>query len=218
MYLNWHRLNEIGFVRLVKIQFLLLVNIYFVFIYIHFGMLLLTIFAGCRFAIKVNLWLLRHIVVELKRFNLKIRLLWYKRVYIKTLLYILANNKYMGNVFLIFLVVNFPINCYFLLRIKNSASPMVKILVSFIFFEQVLVIFGVHWLFASLNSKFNKNIKCYTSKFVPNNCFIRRFSCVNFISNLRISLFIQNYHTKRKFGFTYGKFGLISLMAFTKVR
>lgn len=183
----------------------------------HSGILTLTLISGFICTIEVNLWLLRHIVVNLKRTDLKVKLLWYRKAYIKTLLHILSSNKHMRNVFLIFLIVNLPINCYFLLRIKNSTDLVITIAVGFIFVEQVLVIFGIHWLIASLNAKFNKNIQFFISKFVPNSCFITKLSGVNLVANLKISLFIQTYQTTSKYGFTYGSIGLISLMTFTKV-
>ena len=187
-------------------------------LHLHSGMCSLVIFAVCWRVIKINLFHLKHIIVDLKRINLKTKLLWYRRVYIKTLLYILANNIYIGHLFLILLVFNFPINCYILIRMKNSSNMWVTTFIGFFFIEQVVVIFGIHWLIASLNSEFNKNIKFAISRFVPNSCLITKFSCANFILNLKISLFIQNYRSTSKYGFTYGRFGLISLMAFTKVR
>ena len=201
----------------MKPQILVFTFSFFVVLYIQSCILQLTIFAGCYCAIKINLWFLKHIIVDLKKTDLKAKLLWYRRVYIKTLQQILANNKYLGNVFFLFLVVNFPTNCYFLIQIKKSNDFIVKTLISCIFIEQVIVIFGVHWLIASLNSEFYKNIKFYICKFVPNSSLIARFNCTNYVSNLKISFFIQNYYATRKYGFTYGRFGLISLLAFTKV-
>lgn len=218
LYLNFHRLNEFGYFQLMKPHFFAFTYSFLVILHVNSGILMLTIFTGCWCAIKVNLWLLKHIVVDLKRIDLKAKLLWYRRVYIKTLLYILANNKFIKNLFFLLLIVNFPVNCYLLVRVKNSADFIVASSIIFIFIEQVIAIFGVHWFIATLNSDFNKNIKFFIREFVPNSCLITRFNSANFASNLKISLFIQNYQTKKKYGFTYGSLGLISLMAFSKVR
>lgn len=211
IFVNWHRLNEIGYVRLVKSQLLSLIYDYFIILFVHSGILILVVFLCCCCAIKINLWQLKHTVTSQNGFDLRAKLLWYRKVFIKTLLYMLVNNRHMGTLFFVFLIVNFPVNCYFLLQMKNSTNVLVQIIILLLFIEQVFVIFGIHGLIASLNSQFSKNLKYFVCELTTNNGLKLK-------SNLKINLFVQTFQTRKKYGFTYAKFGLISMLAFTKVK
>ena len=47
--------------------------------------------------------------------------------------------------------------------------------------------------------------------------FIQHNSSIKFQLNLKMSLFIQAFLTRKKYGLSYSKIGIISMMAFTKV-
>ena len=117
-------------------------------------------------------------------------LLWYRRVYIRTLISMSKFNKFMSKIFLVFLIVNLPINCYLNILLMSANNIMVIIMLIFVLTEQVIVILCIHLALASLNSQFDKNILIFTKQFFHNNF------PVTFSFYLKMSLFIQAFLVK----------------------
>ena len=207
-------IREIGFLRLTWSQILIISYYFTINGFVNISVMLMTLFTLNYYSLRVNMWLLTNIV-SIKHSNgrkLSLKLLWYRRIYIKTLIYIMKANKYISKIFLAFLIVNLPINCYLYFLLMSANTVIVMIAIILVLIEQVFVILVIHWILASFNTQFDKNILNLTKQFFQNN-FPLKFSF-----NLKMSLFIQTFHTKKKYGFTYGKFGIISMLAFTKVR
>ena len=181
---------------------------------VHVGVIILLMFILNHYTLRINIWLLTQIVSikhsKGRKFTLK--LLWYRRVYIRTLISMSKFNKYLSKIFLAFLTINLPINCYVNFLLMSATNAIVIIVLMIVLTEQATVILVIHWTLASHNTQFDKNILNLTKQFYQNNFPVK------FSFNLKMSLFIQAFHTKKKYGYTYGKFGIISMMAFTKVR
>ena len=214
MYEFKNDILEIGFLRLIWPQIMTISYCFTMNGLVHVGVILLTMFTMNYYVLRFNMWMLTNIVsighTNLRKFNIK--LLWYQKVYIKTLISMLKYNKYFSKLFFAFLIINLPINCYLNFLLMSATNIMVIIVLIFVLTEQVMVIIVIHWTFASHNTQFDKNILNLTKQFYQNNFPVK------FSFNLKMSLFIQAFHTKKKYGYTYGKFGIISMMAFTKVR
>ena len=180
---------------------------------VNAGVIILMVSIINYYSLRINMWLLTKIV-SIKHSSgrkLALKLLWYRRVYIKTLISMLKFNEYLSQIFLVFLIVNMPINCYLNFLLMSSNNIMVIIILIFVITEQVIVILCIHLALASLNSQFDKNILHLTMQFIQHNSFIK------FQLNLKMSLFIQAFLTRKKYGLSYSKIGIISMMAFTKV-
>ena len=172
------------------------------------------LFTICYYTCRINIWQLRQIAIvkQCNMQSLTIRLFWYRKVYIKTLLYLLQSNKHLGYIFLSLLLTNFPSNCFVLIRLMNRTDQKLIASLITIVCEQAFIIVGIHWFIASINYKFDTNLDYFITNFVANN---QRFTVRN---NIKFNLFIQTYRTTKRNGFTYGCFGYISMLAFAKVK
>ena len=137
---------------------------------------------------------------------------WIMTVSRKILIYILTINPLMGKIFLLFLIINFPINCFLLMRIIFGNSEFIfKFVIAMICNQQMVVIILLHFIIAKFNGKFLKpnlktiHIAVHYSKWLTEQM------------NIKINLFIQAFHTKQRYGITYWKFGIVSFGSYWKV-
>lgn len=154
----------------------------------------------------INLWF-QSKILQLKQFQRE-RFLWYRHIYFKSFLLLIKSSMYYGTIFMIYLAVNFPNNCIFILLLIVTVDYKLKITILVIMFNQFCISVGLHMAFAYYNSRLN--IVKMIHKFVPEKSF-------HFRSNLKMNLFIQAFHTKNDYGITYGIFGNISMLTFFKV-
>ena len=177
--------------------------------------IILLAFAINYYTLRINTWHLKEVCFakQQNRIHLaNIILLWYRIVYIKTLKYLLYNNKYLGEIFLIILAFNFPVNCIIMIRLlKTEKFEIITFILITIIIEQTILILCIHWGIVSLNWNFSKSIFYFNNQFVEENC---RLTTKH---NVQLNLFIQTFRTAKKYGFTYDKYGLISMITFTKV-
>ena len=148
-------------------------------------------------------------VLQAVYYSKSIKYLWYQGLYMKSIANVIQSNEYFGKVFLVFMAFNFPINCYLIIQLFSSFSITMKIIIFLLCWMQTTVIFALHFIMAKLNSRLR--IKKFVSSYLSNRIFF------NIRANLRISLFIQAFYTKKRYGFTYGALGIVSLFSFTKV-
>ena len=185
-------IKEIGLLRLIWPRILAFSYYFTINGIVHVGIILLTIFTMHYYSLQINMWLLTNIVSikhsNSRKFNIK--LFWYQKVYIETLISMLKYNKYLGKLFLTFLIVNLPVNCYLNILLMSANNIMVIIILIFVLTEQVIVILCIHLALASLNSQFDKNILIFTKQFFHNNF------PVTFSFYLKMSLFIQAFLVK----------------------
>ena len=171
----------------------------------HIHMIIVTSAYMTISSFHINLWIQNNIL-QLKH-SATAKFLLYRSAYTKTLLNILKGNKYYGTVFLVYLAVQFPFSCVFILKLFKLNDSLLNSIA--MIFEQLFVTVAVHYLFAKSNSRLS--IKTAMYHFMHS----RSTTCTG--SNLKMNLFIQTYHTRNPYGFTYGIFGLISMFTFFKV-
>ena len=158
---------------------------------------------------KVRLWQVEYTIDSfLKRQYPPITYVMF--IYKKTIQYIFDINPIYGETFLVYLVINLPINALFVMNlILGVGSLFFRVTSTLVILSQILAIFLIHFLTANRNSQLNLQIKQ-----IQNLPFHYNF---NPNIKFRLNLFIQAFHSKRKYGITYGRFGLITLFAFSKV-
>lgn len=143
--------------------------------------------------------------------NLKMRLLM--RISRRFFVFHAKTNPQIGRNFLVFLLINCPINAVLVISVHfNTYRLLIKILLLTLAFGQIICIIGMHLYFAKSNSALTKPNRPTISLAVKNQHRIRNRT------NLCLSLFIQTFHTKRSYGISYWKFGLISFLSFSKVK
>ena len=158
---------------------------------------------------KVRLWQVDYTIDSfLKSQNPSISYVMF--IYKKTIQYIFNINPIYGEAFLVYLVINLPISALFAMDlILGVGSLIFRVISTTLLISQFLVIFIIHFLIANRNSQLSHQsrrilILPFHHKFSPS------------IKN-RLNLFIQTFHSNAKYGITYGRFGLITLFAFSKV-
>ena len=159
---------------------------------------------------KIRLWQAEYTINSFRyRRYPTIRYVMY--IYRRTVQYILEINPIFGKTFLVYLLINLPINALFVMNIiLGVGSDVFRFATTFIVISQILFIFLVHFLIANRNEKLNNE-----SKQIFNLSFHYRFKPYTFN---RLNLYIQTFHTEQQYGITYGNFGTISLFTFTKVK
>ena len=137
------------------------------------------------------------------------RFSYYRRIYIKSLVNLTKNNLFFGKLFLIYLAVTFPYICITLIKIMKVNDIKIKTNNVFVAFEQMFVILVIHYLLVNCNSRLSikKLIYQYNSSRAK----------LTTRSNLKMNIFIQTYHTKNPYGFTYGILSVVSMFSLVKV-
>lgn len=154
---------------------------------------------------RINLWI-QNYILQLNH-SVAARFLVYRKAYIKSFLNLIKGGKYYGKIFVAFLAVQFPFSCVFILnlfKLKDSISYSITMVL-----EQLLVTVAVHYWFAKNNSRLS--IKKMMSQSIHN------WVPLGTRSHIKMNLFIQTFHTRNPYGFTYGTLGLISMFTFFKV-
>lgn len=131
-------------------------------------------------------------------------------------LFFIGNSTY-GQLFLAFLLVNIPINCFLLnlLLLDPNLDLLTILFVSSFLAHQMIIIFGMHLYVGLFSKKVHKSVRLL-------HCLMARNSTKsgNFRSRFRLYLTITRLHCKRKYGITYGStqqnIGIITLRSFLK--
>lgn len=144
--------------------------------------------------------------------KLKTKLLILHRLYVKHLVSCLKSQKMYGNIFLCFVVINYPANCVVVYYIFNISDLVVRFALLLVFMEQIISILLFHAVIANLNAKLFRIAKQMTSQLVPNN---HQFKIK---TKLKLNLFVLSVYTKKEYGFRYGNIGQVSMITFLKVK
>src|SRR5699024_490504 len=125
---------------------------------------------------------------------------------------ILLANRVYGKFFIYFLLVNCPLNFFFVSTlIHGSISGFTSLFIGFYAFSQLWCIFVIHLLIANFNRKIH----------APSRLFIR-LNMYNKLVNRKYRIKLDNYihafHTGKRYGFTYYTMGRISVFSFVKVK
>lgn len=121
-------------------------------------------------------------------------------------------NRFVGKLWYAFLLINYPISCFVIVQVMFlPMSPLLAYGNMMMFAYQLLFILTFHLCIVIINRRVTK----------PNKTLIHlalnRERQINRVNKMRLSLYLQTFHAKRKYGITYYKFGLVSLGSFTKV-
>lgn len=116
---------------------------------------------------------------------------------------------------LIFLAINIPFNCYQLIFLSfRTNNWIIRYFYGSIWFQQVICIFGIHLMFAICNGSFQRPSKQFISLLAINN---QKLYEIDLARQIKINNFGQTFHTKNKYGLTYGNVELVSMMKFVTV-
>ena len=143
-----------------------------------------------------------------------IRFNQFHRHLVHTLVYLRHGNQMYGRLFLAYLVVNCPISAFaFTWIIHRAVEPDKVVFIAMIVGYQFNGIFGVH-LFLSLITK-----HIHKPSFVMMSLMARSLwkTRTQLRTMLKLDGAILVLHTQNRYGFNYGKFGLVTLAAFSKV-
>src|SRR5699024_40211 len=96
--------------------------------------------------------------------------------------------------------------------INGKVPPENVAFLTFFNLYDICFVFVIHFLLAFYSKQIHKPAKPLIDLSVANQHRIGHFR-----TRLRLTLDIEQLHTQNQYGFTYGKYGLISLNAFSKV-
>lgn len=139
------------------------------------------------------------------------RLALYFRRNVHTLKYLFSINQIYGPLLVMFLVANVPLNCSTLSAIMlGKLNPTIALFTSVLVLGQLTAIFAIHVLTARVSKRLHSPMNQIVGRYVrAGKCPLR--------VQLRNALNIQTMQTKKKYGFTYGPFGLVTMSSFFKV-
>ena len=152
-----------------------------------------------------------HQMTEMLYWNNIMKYIQFRRLYTKNIVHLCQAGRLFGTKFVIFIIVNIPINITMINILRTRRDFIFILFSSFIFLQQFLCIVGIHILVANINQKNFLVCATFMKLFVPNNCKFQKRT------NLKLNFFIQTFFTKKLYGYSYGNLALISMMTFMKV-
>ena len=225
----WNNFNEFfvigffGYIQLIQCIINRLIFFIGLYVYGHGNILMATIVIAYLMAIYVFCWQTGQLLLHrgnhhrnnkssinlwrtLKRFHMR---------HTKNLERIITGNIY-SRALLIFLLPNIPFNCYLLVFVVcMQTTRIIRYLVGSVIAEQIISIFGVHLLFALVNRQFQESSIRFMQILAKQH---QHLNCHITIANrLKLVHYGQNFHSKNKYGFTYGKLELITMNECVKV-
>ena len=136
------------------------------------------------------------------------------------LLSISAFNPIAGGFILGFVATTLPINTYLLVLVFMGSfltSTLTRALLMMNILTQWIVIFGFHLLAARYSSQMHACAKRLLY-FVSSQLKRTRWGpTLAGRERIMLALLLEKYHTRKRYGITYGSFGLISFASFAKV-
>ena len=158
---------------------------------------------------NIRLWQLKKTIKNYYRHNYP-SILYVMIAYRKTILYAIEVNSLYGEAFLVFVVINFPTSAILVMNIiMGLGHRLFRLGIVFTASSQAMHMFIMHCIIAHQNTEMNSY-----SKQILTSTFSRQF---RIRTKIHLNLFIQTFYTRKMYGITYGKFGLISLLKFLKV-
>ena len=210
-------LGTLGYIRLIQClihRFILFIGIY---VYGHVNILMATVGIAYLIVVYVFFWQTDQIINRGKKRRVMWRMLKYFHIrHTKNLERIQTGNVY-SKALIIFLLLNIPFNCYLLIFVLcKTITWKIQYLAGSIIAEEIICIFGIHLLFATANRQFQKSSSRFMSILAEQHQHFN--SHIDLANRLKIIHYGQNFHSKNKYGFTYGKLELITMNEFLKVR
>lgn len=135
------------------------------------------------------------------------------RINVRMLESIIEGNHFTGDSVFVYSVINFPLNCVFVIAIMSGVIETMYVFFIAVFaLSQITCIFFIHLLIVSMNKSIHKPIK----RVIHQSIYDRRLWKFS-ILKLKIHNYIVAFNTNKKYGYTYGSFGLVSMLSFSKV-
>lgn len=204
------------------------------FIYGHANILISAICQTSTFILNMKIWQSEQFLInhrdhddcdggENKTTNLKYRLYRFQKTQIANLKHIEHMNGIAGDSLIVFFLINMPSNCYlviFLLTNHNDDGFLHSFSLSILCLQQILCIFFFHLAFAIANHNYHRPSKQFLSQLIrwrTSSTSLLSMNCLRY--RLKLSNFAQAYHTKNKYGISYGRLdhSLITMNEFIKV-
>lgn len=171
---------------------------------------IIFVMATCLIFLCLDQW--QSIIRQVRRQSLFV-INRFNRRHTRLLVTVLSFNSQFGIVFLLFLIICFAMTLVELMSLLFSSTPMSRhqqMIVYFMAAQQFLFIFGVHFICTRYTSKLHQCSKILIEKF-------HQRQTAKLAFKLKLSLYIEKFHTKNRYGFTYGHIGLMDFLSFFKV-
>ncbi|XP_046916958.2 uncharacterized protein LOC124497337 [Dermatophagoides farinae] len=124
---------------------------------------------------------------------------------------LLCSGRVYSEALLEFLILNIPVNCYLILiTISGTVEGFSNLFIITMITQQLLGLFVFHLMFAICNSKFQDSSILFIKQLIHSHRFMQKRLPIL----VKLSNYGQAFHTKNKYGFTYGKLGLITIQEF----
>ena len=133
----------------------------------------------------------------------------FRRAYIKSLIHLSKSNKSFGKLYLVTLLIQFPMNCISILLYFSIENIILKSWLITLIIFQLVFIMGIHLMLARLNADIANSSKQMMKRYIHQQDPIVR--------SIRMNLFIQTYFTNKQYGISYGSFRIVSMITYTKV-
>src|SRR5699024_2626879 len=137
-------------------------------------------------------------------------------------LFLYHNNQYLqtiadisriyGYAFLVYILVSCPTNTTLITMLAfRKMSIVLHLGILVVVWNQLLFIFVVHIFAAVLSEKIHKPAKPLISFFVHSS------RNLNFRTKIKLHFYIEQFHSKKLYGLTYGNISVVSFQSFGKV-
>ncbi|XP_075677573.1 uncharacterized protein LOC142645375 isoform X1 [Dermatophagoides pteronyssinus] len=199
---------------------------FFAYIYLHSNLLMATCFLANLFIFYIKTWQTERLLINQSIYSIKFDDIYYnseplsfivcKRLirfkqYQTDNLRMIDYCRIYSDAFTIFLFIHMPINCYLIIFILSGKSEMRSGFFLFmVIIQQFIVLIGFHIVLVSCNRNFQHPSIRYIERFVQ----LIKYGYKNFPTLLKLSNYGQTFHTRNKYGFTYGKLELITMKEF----
>ena len=145
----------------------------------------------------------------------KPKFLLFIREYIHTLRMLMNANGLYGITYSTYLMVHNPLNCLLMSALLlNDLSLYVKLFIIAFAAHQFMANLGIHLMMAVVNNKFSKSCKTFIGTWMKQS---QKMVSINIRTRIKVDCFVFAFNTKKKYGLTYYKIALISLLSYSKV-
>lgn len=136
----------------------------------------------------------------------------------ESIVMLLKANPLFGRIFFVFLVTQCPVNCYLMVfNLFIDADPSLKMANLVMLAQQWLIAFVLHLGIVIINRKITQPNRLISLAVHRSRRSILWRGRNPLGLDIKLNHYIQAFHTKKKYGITYHKYGLVSLMSFLKV-
>ncbi|KAI2798204.1 hypothetical protein BLOT_013322 [Blomia tropicalis] len=144
----------------------------------------------------------------------KPKFLLFIREYIHTLRMLMNANGLYGITYSTYLMVHNPLNCLLMSALLlNDLSLYVKLFIIAFAAHQFMANLGIHLMMAVVNNKFSKSCKAFIGTWMKQS---QKMVSINIRTRIKVDCFVFAFNTKKKYGLTYYKIALISLLSYSK--